>query len=314
MDNIRVIDCLVILIMFIAIYFGKKFLQNKSDVKNKKLFYSFLIIYFIFSSYVRVRFSIINTFILLPASAYFTIKSIYLLLKKQPFSAYLGKGFICICLFVIGVLISPLEKVGTNSINTSDKQTTTVTKIKQSYESQKISEITGMSPAAANNLEKLFNECEIENPSIKHDEMLDEYKDNPETKGYRIKENNLSNIILYITGNEVTAIRYADFDMYANNKLNYKTSDFYMKSSEMTKYQLFCQDTMKQLLVSPATADFAGFSDWKYYKTPKEIIVSSFVDSQNQFGAIIRTNFKFTFSPDGKTVTDVIINGQHFNL
>jgi hypothetical protein len=39
MDNIRVIDCLVILIMFIAIYFGKKFLQNKSDVKNKKLFY-----------------------------------------------------------------------------------------------------------------------------------------------------------------------------------------------------------------------------------------------------------------------------------
>ena len=144
--------------------------------------------------------------------------------------------------------------------------------------------------------------------------MLDEYKDNPETKGYRIKENNLSNIILYITGNEVTAIRYADFDMYANNKLNYKTSDFYMKSSEMTKYQLFCQDTMKQLLVSPATADFAGFSDWKYYKTPKEIIVSSFVDSQNQFGAIIRTNFKFTFSPDGKTVTDVIINGQHFNL
>lgn len=58
MDNIRVIDCLVILIMFIAIYFGKKFLQNKSDVKNKKLFYSFLIIYFIFSSYVRVGFQL----------------------------------------------------------------------------------------------------------------------------------------------------------------------------------------------------------------------------------------------------------------
>lgn len=52
-----------------------------------------------------------------------------------------------------------------------------------------------------------------------------------------------------------------------------------------------CQNFVKANLKSPATADFPWF-DFKYWNKPEQIyIIKSYVDSQNSFGAILRSTW-----------------------
>lgn len=61
---------------------------------------------------------------------------------------------------------------------------------------------------------------------------------------------------------------------------------------------------MENQLKAPATAEFAGYADSKVKQVASDVWeVTSFVDSQNGFGALIRTRYKMTMVVDRQTET-----------
>lgn len=74
------------------------------------------------------------------------------------------------------------------------------------------------------------------------------------------------------------------------------------------QYQYLCEEGIKSILVSPSTADFPNITEWKMWECMEGTIIQAYVDSQNSFGAEIRTEFQFIF--DGLEVTSLIVNGE----
>ena len=60
-----------------------------------------------------------------------------------------------------------------------------------------------------------------------------------------------------------------------------------------------CRNRIKELLVSPGTADFEGFSETQYTPSSKGVYVEGHVDSENSFGGTIRTTYQCEVWNDG---------------
>lgn len=148
-----------------------------------------------------------------------------------------------------------------------------------------------------------------EDVTIKHDEGLDNAHFEGE-KGYRLSNSDTSNIILYMNSGEVHNIRYADNDMYKEGKVLSKINDYIVTISEKSALQVKCKESLKTILKSPSTAKFAGVGDWNVWKENGQTIVQSYVDSQNGFGAMVRSEFQFIIENDN--VVSLIVDGKEY--
>lgn len=220
-------------------------------------------------------------------------------------------GFCALFCFITYSVVSPSDS-STVTVDSNGKKVVEQKpkKIEQNRFSKNISEVTGLSVEAANSLEKiLVTDMRFsENFKIQHDEMLDGYKDNPKTKGYRCADDGIVNVIIYITDNKITAIRHDNYDMLVDGKAVLGKYDFVIEHE--SDLLTFAQEDVKRFLKYPDSAKFGWYSDWKAAKTPKEIIVQSWVESKNGFGNTIRQNFQLKYTPDGKQLTSVIIGNK----
>ena len=148
-----------------------------------------------------------------------------------------------------------------------------------------------------------------EDVTIKHDESLDNAHFEGE-KGYRLSNQDASNIILYMNSGEVHNIRYADNEMYKDGKVLSKIDDYIVTTKEKSELQIRCQESIKSVLKSPSTAKFAGVGDWKVWKENGQTIVQSHVDSQNSLGAMVRSEFQIIIKNDN--VVSLIIDGKEY--
>ena len=82
-----------------------------------------------------------------------------------------------------------------------------------------------------------------------------------------------------------------------------------LTSDEEINYKTDAELTMKSLLTSPKTADFPWY-DWEYGKNLFYISVSSYVDSENAFGAKTRTTFTFVYSRLTDEIVLAIVNDE----
>ena len=69
---------------------------------------------------------------------------------------------------------------------------------------------------------------------------------------------------------------------------------------------------IKSLLVSPSTAKFPNILHWKFAKDKGILIVQSYVDSQNAYGAMIRNYFQFKIDTKVQKITSLIIDGEEY--
>ncbi|HBH3626615.1 TPA: hypothetical protein KSK17_003395 [Clostridioides difficile] len=180
-----------------------------------------------------------------------------------------------------------------------------------SEDEQKISKVTNLAPEQVQNIAKILKECGIEEfESIKHDEGLDNAHFDGE-KGYRIEFGGSKNIILYLNkDNSVYNVRWADNDFYKDGKIVSKVSDYTLTMDEKTALQLQCESGVSAILKSPSTAKFPNITKWMFSKNKEEIVVQSYVDSQNSFGATMRSEFQIIFTSDGKDVKSFIFDGK----
>ena len=161
-------------------------------------------------------------------------------------------------------------------------------------------------------IDDILKECGIETvKSFEHDELLNNAHFDGET-GYRIAVNdNIDNIIVYLTADMVVYnIRYADYDLYLDGAVVATLQDYTFTTDEVSDLMISCEEKVKEILVSPSTAKFPNMMEWGFNKEKNIVTVQGYVDSQNGFGAELRSNFQFIIDTDTNTIQSFIFDGQ----
>lgn len=205
----------------------------------------------------------------------------------------------CLITFIVLLVVSAFF-----GINAAKDQNNNAA-VPAEYKDSGISEL-GISAAA-----DALNKCEIESvKSVTHDELLDNaYLDGE--KGYRVASGSLNNIILYMNPDDsVHYIKYADNVLFEDGEVKASIKDFTFTSNEIAQLQTACQSTVKEILKSPSSAKFPNVNEWAFQKKDDEILIQSYVDSENSFGANLRSKFQFTINASDNTVKSFIFDGE----
>ena len=157
----------------------------------------------------------------------------------------------------------------------------------------------------ASDINTILEDCKIiEITSITHDELLDNW-DNEGDKGYRITSEGINNIILTLdVNNKVYEISLYGIEIYSENTCKIKFDKFYLSSNNQAILMNNAQEKVKSILRSPSTAKFP-WGGWDIERNPLTDIVtmSSYVDAQNAFGAIVRSYFTFQYKINSSSNT-----------
>ncbi|WP_338977107.1 hypothetical protein [Fusobacterium nucleatum] len=147
---------------------------------------------------------------------------------------------------------------------------------------------------------------------VEHDELLDGlYSETG--KGYRISisDSEINNLILYLKENkDIEAINWADINFYKDGEIKDNIKDYTLTSSQRAQYQNRAEELIKSILISPATAKFPNSNQWNIRINKGIVFMQSFVDSQNAFGAVIRSDFKIKYDTKTATIISLIIDGE----
>lgn len=124
--------------------------------------------------------------------------------------------------------------------------------------------------------------------------------------------------LVYFNQDEtVNSINSGTIKFYENGKKVEDLKNRLITTEEKTQLKLWAEDNIKKILKSPSTAEFPGgflspFEDWNFSKNGTNYTVSSYVDSQNGFGAMIRSQFTIVYEWKDSTgkVTSLIFDGE----
>ena len=236
---------------------------------------------------------------------------------KPSIVVFLGKktrGFVC--LYLVAMMFS-LVGMGcsfdSHSFDTDSVPVTSSSQVKISNETSEFAKTISTTEEQSRVVKDILKKCGVKNiETIKHDEILDD-TDSEGERGYRINTDELNNIILYLNKDGgVQSVRYADHNLFLGGKVYATVYDFVLTDDEESDLLIRCQHGIESILKSPSTAKFPNILHWAFAKNPDRILVQSYVDSQNSFGATIRSEFQVTFTPDGNDITSLIVNGVEY--
>lgn len=163
----------------------------------------------------------------------------------------------------------------------------------------------------------ILKECGFSKYTIERDVSGDNiYEDN--TVCYVLTENvnNLEDINqlkadLIFKGNTIYKIYLNSlYELYCEDKIQYTVSDFTYTFSEKSSIKTLCMNSINTLLKSPSTAQYPSISQWSISKTYGEWHIISYVDSQNSFGATIRSSFELKIKDN--QVTYFVFDGVQY--
>lgn len=217
------------------------------------------------------------------------------------------KGSGCLKFFLVGFLCFVTISIISSILNINKNPNLSTNNSKQT-EFQKITETT---PEQADAILNILKQCGVDNiTSIVPDEMLNDMHEEGE-KGYRLSANGINNIILYLKSDKtVNKVRYADNELYSNGTIHSTLKDYTFTLDEKSNLKTSCQEAIKSILKSPSTAKFPNITEWKFAKQNGQIIIQSYVDSQNSFGAELRSQFQFILDANDYTIKSLIFDGK----
>lgn len=176
-------------------------------------------------------------------------------------------------------------------------------------ELEKLKKFETASEEENTNAIEILKECGIENVKVV---VRDELLDYDGLVGYRINTelDNIGKVIVYFDNEKLRQVKFSANYLYRNQQVEAVAQDFYVSTDEATRYQLNCQEAIKELLKAPSTAKFPNITEWGFNKEDGVITVQSYVDAQNGFGAMIRSYFQFKIKDN--TVTSLIFDGVEY--
>ncbi len=177
------------------------------------------------------------------------------------------------------------------------------------------SKIEGISDENNAQIEQILMKIGIQKGySITHDEMLDDIEGDG-SKGYRVSGNvgnsTSNNIIVYTDkdGN-LMRIRWADKDFYKNGMTVAVLEDYFLTREEEVMLKTETEELVRGILSAPSTAKFPGYGGYEMQKFPDKYIVSGYVDAQNGFGAMLRSEFVVRISRKENKILSFIFDGK----
>ncbi len=133
----------------------------------------------------------------------------------------------------------------------------------------------------------------------------------PGSQGFEINKNDKIIGFVDIKDNKVCLIQYSDKILYKDDAIQHTLSEYIITEDEKVSLINKTQEIIKAILKSPSTAKFPWNNDeWATGKQDGKTIVQGYVDSQNSFGATIRSEFQVTYTND--TVTSLILDGEEY--
>ena len=114
-----------------------------------------------------------------------------------------------------------------------------------------------------------------------------------------------------ISDNKIICIRWADKDFYRDGKVLLNFNDYLISWDEKNEYNIDAQERIKSLLKAPSTAKFPNINNWKFGKDNGIVTVQAYVDSENSFGAKLRSEFQIKYDSN-KNVISLIIDGVEY--
>lgn len=180
----------------------------------------------------------------------------------------------------------------------------------------KLKLVTGVSVEKEEEMKKIFEECGFEEKisRIEYDETLDNtYGEG--NKGYRISyeiyDVYFSDVELFLKPDgSVSVIKWETKNLYIDGEVIDDIRNYFMTAKERNEYVEHSQRAIKEILKSPSSAKFPNVSYWYLKKNEGKVIIESYVDSQNSFGAMIRADFQITIDFKTKRITSLIFEGK----
>ena len=96
---------------------------------------------------------------------------------------------------------------------------------------------------------------------------------------------------------KIQELRYFTFSLIENENLIGTVQEKTFTSDEKVHMIAIVETYIESILKAPKTAEFANPIEWKLWQDQSTGIImgNGYVDSENSFGAMIRSNFEFTF-------------------
>jgi len=169
------------------------------------------------------------------------------------------------------------------------------------------------------NVDKITEEIGMVNVKINPNSSLDNTHFKGE-KGYDIefssKEHTGGKAIMYKNENEsVRSILWNDHVLYKEGEgILAKIGDYEVTTDEKGDLKYQSQESIKKVLKAPSSAKFPSVNEWQFSKDKDkdEVIAHSYVDSQNGFGAMIRSEFQATYTFDKTSIKSLKIDGVEY--
>ncbi len=221
----------------------------------------------------------------------------------------------CIILIILVFLLGAMINSCSHSSSPSAKKPASTTQESKPQQPKIVTDIQNASHITAEQAQgvvEVLNKCGItEIKDMSAAETLDNAEQAGE-KAYRLtSQNSAKNIILNIAPNgSVYTVRYAGRYLYQNGNALATINDFILSSGEQANLTVFSKRLVEKTLKAPKSADFPWPDEWHWSKTPDEIVVQSYVDAQNSFGAQIRAQFEIIYDTKTQNVKSFIFEGK----
>ena len=125
------------------------------------------------------------------------------------------------------------------------------------------------------------------------------------------------NFLVYLNQDEtVNSINSGTIKFFENGAAVSNVNDKIVSSTQRGLIIISAQEDVENNLKAPTTAEFPGevleADQWNVSRDGTTYVITSYVDAQNSFGAMIRSNFQVTYEWDGSTdtvptLTDIVI-------
>jgi hypothetical protein len=208
-----------------------------------------------------------------------------------------GKGCLTAFLIVVGVMIV-LGIIG--AIVGGGTQSTVATPM------SKIAKLLDVTNEQATEISDILAQCGIEEIS-----SVDKVQDLDNFKNYQITYKGTPISFTLDENMKVNSVYFIGNALYESGSVIAQISDYRITQDEKSDLIVYCKTAVEKILKSPSTAKFPwSFDEWKMKKNPNEIVIQCYVDSQNSFGATVRSEFQFILTSDGKTITSFIFDGN----
>ena len=208
---------------------------------------------------------------------------------------------------IVGAVLGNDTPSSNNNTNYGNQNAALSTNAPTSFAAKNIN---GLSNKQGEKIDKILSQCGLKDASsITAESSLDSrYKGK---KGYILVIGNIKNVFVFLDKKQnVYKITYKNHTLYGKGKVKSTLNDYCMTAEDQDTVRISCEEKIKEILTSPSTAEFADRNEWAFSKNKHTLLVQGYVDSQNGFGAMIRSDFQFEIDRKTNKIKSLIFDGK----